>query len=265
VITTIVCSIPLTNAQTAPVTYATIVSVPDEIEQGRLIALSSKGELKIVPVVMVQTRIQGSILTVGRIELPDSGGPIRVLLALKLRNGSVVSQAATIESGAENQESLLDLSALKSRLAEQKMMLTSWERQSQEQSANLERLQRDADLIANVGRIVDTEDEVTAVKQDADRLASSLRVAETNLKTLKSMPVPHSFDQREAQLTAFLDNWSKAVKDASTQAFQRLATAESELQSKVALVEATKNEHIDLLQEELDGLRRERAMLERQR
>ena len=165
----------------------------------------------------------------------------------------------------ESPSPFLSTSELERDVVIRRKELSDLELQRERQTANLERLQTDADVIANVGRIVDAEDELGAVKSDAGRLKASLLAARERLASLRALPAPTNYERREAEISGYLNEFSKASQGVHGDVLQRLASAEGEMQKKVALIESTKNEHMDLLHKELANLRRERETIERSR
>jgi hypothetical protein len=92
-----------------------------------------------------------------------------------------------------------------------------------------------------------------------------LKLAQARLATLNAAPLPPNYKRREAELSAYLNVLSTELKLAKEGGGGILSDASREVLDKRALVESTKDEHIDLLQDELARLRRQREEAERGR
>jgi hypothetical protein len=250
------------EAESTSFTWAQEVSISGEPASAFIVTYATEGGVNIAPATILRTNVKNQVFLIGRAPLPSSAQNFVVLLGTASQTGEVASASHVFQSGSDDPLALLDTATLKSTLEERRTALKSWETQSTEQAASLERLQEDADVIANVGRIVDAEDELGAIRADIERLSASLQLAQERISALKSLEAPSNFQRREAELSSDLNKLSTAVKSTEASALQKVSAASSELQQKVALIEATKSEHIDLLQRELDGLRKERAALE---
>ena len=119
--------------------------------------------------------------------------------------------------------------------------------------------QEDADAIANVSRIVDAEDELGAVRASLARVTAAQVSVQERILHMKSRRAPLNAQKREADLTQQLGELSKALTATETSAIKKISTATSDLQQKLKLIEETRDEHIDLLEQELSQLKRNRV------
>lgn len=260
------CSVGVPGTGYAQGSALTIVrEAPFSAQVAKAFILSyAPGEaVSVLPAVSLSSATPDKILLVGRVPFTRDTHNLIFLLGGVAKTGEVTSAIHTLSSGAEDPVTQLDTVQLRKAVEERRTMLTSWDKQAREQTANLERLQEGADVIANVGRIIDAEDELGAIKGDVERLSSSLKLANERIKSLSDASVPLNFTRREAELTSELNTMSTAVKTTEATALQKVSAASADLQQKLALIEATKNEHIDLLERELASLRRERIALEK--
>jgi hypothetical protein len=179
------------------------------------------------------------------------------------KTGEAASSVREIPSIDAEPVLLLDKPSVEARLHEQRAVLEKWEVQLRAQEVKLNRLQDDADVVANVSKIVDAEDELDAVRMDEQRLEASLGLATKRLEALKTQPIPPNLKRREAELSEQLNELSTALKTTEASALQRVAAASAELKHKLALIEATKDKQVDVLKGELARVRKEREQLER--
>jgi chromosome segregation ATPase len=115
-------------------------------------------------------------------------------------------------------------------------------------------LQRDADNIAMVSRIVSAEEQVSDVHARLGRLAAAQQSIDHRAAQIKTRPQPLNAQKREAELVGQLGELSQALSAAETQALTRLKGAKGALQEKLALIEETRDQHIGLLEEDLARL-----------
>jgi hypothetical protein len=241
------------------------ITIADEPDRAVMV-VSSRGKiLGVVTGIIIRTSKEQDSFVAGRLSVDSSIESVSVLTAVVGRKGEVRSAVQVLSDFGDSPSPLLSTSELERDVVIRRKELSDLQVQRERQAANLERLQTDADVIANVGRIVDAEDELGAVKSDAGRLKASLLAARERLASLRSLPAPTNYERREAGISGYLNDFSKASHGAHGDVLQRLASAEDEMQRKVALIESTKNEHVDLLQKELASLRREREAIERSR
>lgn len=155
------------------------------------------------------------------------------------------------------------IEALREQLLRQKEVLRSWEMQSKAQDDSLARLRSDADVIANLGRIVD-------LKEETDRATAEVRDLDKDIATLKKFLTlgkgslaPSSVLAREGQLTRQLTELAEAAKSAEANEGVRRSGTEADFKHKLSIIEATRLEDYDLLQRDLVRLRKNRIELER--
>lgn len=257
----VVANVPQAFAAPAPVTVAQIVELaaaPDEA-----VVVVSQGD-RIVAVVPAATVFQAgasSVMVVGRVTLPIDGGPYKALFTLKAKTGEIGSSVREIKDVRLEPAVLLDVGELKRRLGEQKAELHKWDKQANEQRSRLKNIQQQADTLSSVGKIIDTDEELRAAKDENAGLVASISLAEVRQQALKSRETPPNFKKREAELSTYLNTLSTELK--ASEEGGVFDGASKELQAKEDLIEATKYEHLDLLKEELAELRRKREALER--
>jgi hypothetical protein len=250
-------------AQVRLVTISQPVRVVGEPASGSLVVSDGSGIVGVAPAIVVPTSSKEEVSVVGRMALPVAVEQISSLAIVSSKTGEVGSGVRQISALSAEPMLLLDKASLEARLSEQRDNLKKWEAQARSQEASLNRLQDDADVIANVSKIVDVEDELDSARADSQRLKTSLELASRRLESLKTQPVPPNFKLREAELSEQLNDLSTALKTTEASALRRVAAASAELQQKLALIEATKGKQIDVLKAELARVRREREQLQR--
>ena len=153
--------------------------------------------------------------------------------------------------------------ALREKLLQKKELLKSWEIQVKTQEETLQRLRDDANVIGNLGRILEVKDELehthevtSMLDRDIDNLKEFLRLARARV-------MPKNYAGREEQLTRQIADLAQAAKGAESQEFSRKSKAQGELQRKLGLIEQTRNDSFDDLQRALVKLKAQRESLER--
>jgi hypothetical protein len=244
---------------------AQTLEISGEVVSAYMLFSTEVGVQGIVPAAVLRMVNRKSIIIVSGYRDEGSPGAILVTGIVISKDGGIVSHTTPIEEAGLEGISTMNPRELTSRLEAARVSLTSLEKDRETQAQDLERLQEDADTIANIGRIVDAEDELGAIKSDEQRLTASIAAIKAQLAILKAQSIPANYQRREAELSAFLTNFSRASRDSNSEAFKKLAAAEDEAARNLALIEESKFEHVDLLQKELISLRKEREAVERSR
>ncbi len=152
-----------------------------------------------------------------------------------------------------------NVSELRAKLLARKHVLDSWQVQLKVQGDALRRLRDDADTIANFGRIIEAQDELSRSQSEFDNLGRDIENLQKFLVLIKNFPEPRNFSRREGELTRQLAMLSEVAKKSESSQDQRAASSEGEMQRKIEIVEATRDEDLDALQRRLFELRRTRA------
>ena len=125
------------------------------------------------------------------------------------------------------------------------------------------RLKADADPILNIGRMVEartTGNEKPALQDTA--IERSRAELERALEALRGDPPPADYLLRERALTAVLRDMTLASHDAVATERARRERGESEVERKLALIQATRFEDLELLRNELRSVQERRKRLE---
>ena len=253
--------IPPAHATPAPVTLVQSVNFSALPDKATVVVSQEAGVVAVVPAAIVVQEGSPSVMVVGRATLPIEGGPYTALFTVYSKTGDISSATREIKDLRLEPAVLLEVSELKRRLLEQKSELRKWDVQATDQKTKLKKVQEQADTLASVSRIVDTDDELRAAKDENYRLTASIALAQERQFALKSREVPPNYKKREAELSVQLNVLATKLKVSEDQ--DDLASGSKELQEKQALIDSTKYEHIDLLKDELANLKRKREALEK--
>ncbi|RMG40518.1 MAG: hypothetical protein D6719_10730 [Candidatus Dadabacteria bacterium] len=153
------------------------------------------------------------------------------------------------------------VSKLQKYIKKQQTVLESWKAQYAVQQNNLERLRRDAEIIGNLGRIVEVQQDIEREQGRLVELEEDINQLKEFIKLAGSSPPPRNFKRREVQLARDLSELADAAKRAEENEELRREDAVSMLQHKVALIEETRFEDLEALKRELAGLRQRRARI----
>jgi len=249
------------HATPEPVTLVHSVEISALPDKASVVVSQGSQVVAVVPAAIVVQDDSPTVTVVGRATLPIEGGPYKALFTVYAKSGEIGSSVREIQDVRLEPAVLLDVSELKRRLGEQKAELHKWDKQSNEQKSRLKRVQQQADTLSKVGRIIDTDDELRAEKDENARLVASVALAQERQLALKNRETPPNYKKREAELSAYLNSLVTELK--ASEEGGAFDAASRELQDKKDLIEATKYEHLDLLKDELAELRRKREALER--
>jgi hypothetical protein len=156
-------------------------------------------------------------------------------------------------------EGLTDV--LREHLLKRKQEARSWQTQTDAQDDSLRRLRADADIVADLGRIVEAREDIDRVKQSIRGLQQDQMNLEEFLRLARTAPQPRNFASRERQLTKQIVELANSAKGTETGEFGRRTEAEREVQRKLAVVEQARGLDFDELQRELVQLRKRKRDL----
>ncbi|MBX7138376.1 MAG: hypothetical protein K1X83_10355 [Oligoflexia bacterium] len=148
-------------------------------------------------------------------------------------------------------------------VSQRRDLLRSWEVQTRAQEDSLRRLRDDAETIGNFGRILEAQDDLSKTEaqlQDLIRDAGNLQLF---LSLARSRSTPRNYLKREFELTQQLSSLTDVAKDAESSEHTRRATGQGDLGKKLAIIESTRMDNLEDLEQRLNEVRRRRQELER--
>ena len=248
------------GAESVSVHFAHRLSLPSQPVKAVVAVSDSDKLLTIVPAEAI-AEDGGKVTVVGEVILSRAVGPLSVLFTLYGKTGEVVSEKLEISPFFRNQELLMDVPHVKNWAADQKMALKKLENEAQAQRTHLQQLQKGAK--GREGAVQVSSDLAPISTDDLEGMSSSIKFVQERLSAVKSGNLPPNYKRREAELSVYLNVLSTELKIAQNGGGDLLSDASKEMVEKRELIEATKDEHIDLLQEELARIRKQREAAER--
>lgn len=170
-------------------------------------------------------------------------------------------QGASIEDLQGN--TLSSIEDLRQQLAAKSAILKSWRTQIGAQEESLRRLQADADLIGDIGRIVDVQDEIQRIESEYENLGKDIDNLKNFFALAKNYPEPKNIVRRELELSTQLAELAAAARKVEASETLRRTEASLDTQRKLEMIEATRFDNQDQLQKQLVDLRRRRMELEK--
>jgi hypothetical protein len=252
----------LAHGQGVPLTVHATVAYSGKPSRAYVVASHMGTVVGVAPALVVESNDTTGSEIVGQILLSDTLPDISVAFLVVDEGGSASSSLFDLSLDGQDAAALLSRAALRTELQERAIELKKREAQVRDYEQSLSRLQGDTDKIAQVDRIVDAEQQLESLRSDAKRLAAALNSVESRKQALKGSAAPPLLRRQEAEVTAELNALSVVLKSAEADALKRVSSASQELTSKLELIQSTKNEHIDLLQNELQSLIKQRQALE---
>jgi hypothetical protein len=214
------------------------------------------------PALVIESSSEQGVELVGQVLISDRFADVSVAFLVVDEAERVSSSLFDLALSGQDVAALSSRAALRSELQEKSIEFKKREAQVREYEQSLSRLQVDTDKIAQVDRIVDAEEQLEILRTDAKRLSAALSAIDSRKQALKAGRAPLLVRRQEAEVTAELNQLSVVLKSTEADALKRVSSASHELASKLELIKSTKNEHIDLLQNELHNLVRRRQALE---
>ncbi len=249
------------NAESVSVHFVHRLSIPSQPVKAFVSVSDTEKLLTIVPAAVI-AQDGGEVTVVGEGTLSRTEGPLSVLFTLYGKTGEVVSEKLELYPFSRNQELLMDVPHVRNWAADQKTALKKLENEEQSQRAQLQQLQKG--VKGRGGAAPVNVDVAQSSADDLEGMSSSVKFAQERLSAVKSGNLPPNYKRREAELSAYLNVLSTELKIAQDGGGGLLSDASKEMLEKRELIEATKDEHIDLLQEELTQIRKQREAAEHQ-
>ncbi len=241
-------------AQTKPIHVAHRFSMTAPPVKGVVVLTSGDRILTAVPGVFIP-RDGGGYTLVAEGMVPDSVDDVAALVTAISKTGEVFN--AVVQPSSP--EFSFDMNRLKTWGSDKKAELKTLEAEEQNLRGQLQQLEKRG------GRQVTGGRSESGTGGDLADVATSLKLAQARMATLNAVALPPNYKRREAELSAYLNVLSTELKLARDGGGGVLSDASREALDKRALVESTKDEHIDLLEDELARLRRQREEAERNR
>lgn len=193
------------------VTLVERLAFTGEVERVFMVALSDLADPEIVEASWIAPAEQGGLFScVARVGLPAVTERLRVLSVILGTNGEV--RSACRESLADElpPAAQLTLAELRERFIERRGVYRNLQNQAQAQEQRLLTLQRDADNIAMVSRIVSAEDQLSEIKTKLERVAAAESAIDRRREQIKTRPQPLNAQKRESELVAQLGKLAAA-------------------------------------------------------
>jgi hypothetical protein len=248
--------LPLSGEEQRQVTLVHRVPFAGEVEQVLLVAMGDEAQPEIVEAAWIAPQHGEELSCIGRVGVPQTAERVQVMSVLVGTRGEVRSVVHEYAADELPPTSRLSLAELRARFVERRGVFRRLQNEIEGQQERMSTLQRDADAIAMVSRIVSVEDELAEVKSKLQRVTLAQQGIDRRTSQMKGRPQPLNSKKREAELVKQLGELSTALSAAENQALKKLAGANGELQNKLALIEETRGEQMFLLEEELGRLRR---------
>jgi hypothetical protein len=144
---------------------------------------------------------------------------------------------------------------MKEQISIRKKILESLQVQNNTQAANLKRLRADAEVIANLSRIVEIVEETEVVKSEIENLDKDLELLRSTFQAVKNMSQPKNYIRREFELTKQADEFIKLVTVTETGEDARKNVSQEDIQKKLGLIEQTRFEDEEKLKQQLIRLK----------
>lgn len=248
----------LSAQQERPVTIVDRVPFAGEIERVLFVAMSDTQSPEVVEATWIAPHEGDDLHSVGRVTLSVAAERMQLLSIILGAKGEVRSVYRNFAAEELPPTLYLALQELRDRFIERRGVYRKLQEEIQSQEEQLRSLQRDADNIAMVSKIVSAEDELADINEKVRRVTLAQQGIDRRATQMKTRAQPLNAQKRETELVGQLSELSTALAAVENQAIKKLSGAKRVLQDKLELIEETREEHITLLEEELAQLRRTR-------
>lgn len=172
------------------------------------------------------------------LKVPKEHEPFSYSILLKGKNRETAAILDLVGGGPDS--GLEAIPSLKSALASEIEHYKSWSVQVAAQEADLKRQRSDAEVIGNIGRIVESMEEIEATKYEIENLQKDIDNLQEFFKKAKNPRTPKNFTRREIDLTKQTAELAQVAKQVESGESDRRLGAQGDLQRKLALIEATR-------------------------
>lgn len=197
-----------------------------------------------------------------KVKLPADVNDLTLSVIMLGGTGEVLVAAPTAWQAPRDEKGALTPELLRAHLVEQEGVLKSWDVQIDAQKDSLRRLRADAEVIADVGKILDVREEIERSNIEIAAIDRDMLTLKTALQEVKKLPSPRNFSQREVQLTQQLAELAAVAKEAETNEFQRRTETEGDLQRKLEIIETTRFDDLESLERMYERLQERIKRLE---
>lgn len=243
---------------TREVTFVERVQFSGEVERVIMVAMADTAVPEIVDATWIAPHEGDEFACIGRVTLPEVVDRLQVVSIIVGTRGEVRSRYREFAATEIPPTMQLSLSELRARFAERRGVFRKLRSETHALDERLAALQRDADNIAMVSRIVSAEEHLSDVQARLARLTTAQQSIDRRAAQIRTRPQPLNAQKREAELVGQLGELSRALSAAETQALTRLKGAKGALQEKLNLIEETRDQQITILEEDLARLQRGR-------
>lgn len=240
------------------VTVSASARFAGQVERSFVVLANAARVVAVAPATYVASSDERDGAVVGRVPVTDADSALQLLFVLIGAKGEVWSTYREARIEELSAATGLKTSELRSRFVERRGVLRNLQASIAAQDGRLADLEADADAIANVNRIVSAEDELGSVRSSIARVASAQAGINERLQRMKSRAEPSNAKKREAELVGQLGELSTALSVKEASSIKKISSATTDLQQKIRLIEETREDQIDLLEQELAELRRKR-------
>ncbi len=256
------CFPRMSSAQSKQYTLRGQVELSDKPDRGYVAVAQLGNVVSVTPAVLVENEKERMVEVIGQVLVPSHESDCVALFLVVGKSGAVSSRVMDISLSGEAALAAAPREVLRTQLHERAIELRRRENEVKDQKQTIKKLQSDTNPVGAVESLAAAEEALERLQEDVSRLNGVLHSLSQRLINVQELPVPAMARRRGAELATELNAISVAVKSTETESLKRVSHASQELQDRVQLIESTKNEHIDLLQNELRSLIREREVLE---
>ena len=220
------------------------------------------------PIAMIRGRVVGGglgdeALLVGRMQNHQPGQqPSAFMGIVESSDGTLTAGAQALDLVGIEGTAHMTLEQIRARTAELRKRIEDARQAEKREAHSLQKINAEANELLKLERAIGGPQPEVDNGAQRERGKDLSLMAKQHLESIRTQAQPPAFKKREAELSEQLNVMASALQGTNTAGGHNAGEISPELQEKLDLIEATKDEHIDLLRRELAELKRRRAEVE---
>jgi len=241
----------------SPLVLQEMVEISFAPSRAEMIIWEKSGNISFLPATVFESgeRIEGGTVSNYLVGADVSDFKDSIELFSVIVSGVDTAEFTTSFKGIES-DKLIETNSnqLRAEIVELRKELGSLKGVLNTEVFNLKKLRTEAGRQADLGKIVELEEETRSIKDAGDAVERDIIALKQSIESIKEIKEPLRFDKRKIVLTEQLSELAKAALAAEQSAPSRKKNSEMELDRKFALIHSTRFDDLEELEREYESL-----------